>query len=59
MSALRLAPPATDWSDAERVAMLLRTKTMAEIRDAAAWLGVTFNQAYAERREVWRRRYGI
>lgn len=59
MSTLRLVPPTTDWSDAERVALLLRTKTMDEIRDAAAWLGVTFNQAYAERREVWRRRYGI
>jgi hypothetical protein len=58
MAALRLIPPtSTPWSRAERETMLLRTKTMDEIRDAATWLGVTFAEAYAERREVWARRY--
>lgn len=59
--ALRLlppvSPPAPKWSRAERETMLLRTKTMIEIREAASWLGVSFNEAYAERYEVWRQRY--
>lgn len=55
MSVLHFKPQ--EWSPAEREAMLLRTKTMDEIRDAAAWLGVPFNVAYRERADIWRRRY--
>ena len=51
------SPPAPAWSQAERETMLLRTKTMDEIRDAAVWLGLSFDEAYAERREVWAMRY--
>lgn len=55
MSVLQFKPQV--WSAAERETLLLRTKTMSEIRDAADWLGVPFNAAYRERLEVFRRRF--
>ena len=49
-----LSPP---LSPAERASLLLRTCTMSEIRDAAEWLGCSFNAAYQERAAVFRDRY--
>jgi hypothetical protein len=37
----------------QRAAILVRTKTMAEIRTAAALLGMSFNEAYRERAQAY------
>lgn len=47
------------YTDEQRDTMLLKTVTMDEIRQVASLLGLTFKEAYAQRDELYRRRYGI
>ena len=51
------APPRPAYSPDARIQMLMRARTMAEIRQAADRLGFTFNEAYRERGRLFEERW--
>lgn len=52
---LTRSPPKRPLTPEERERLLMSAITMAEIRDAARQLGLTFSTAYRERTRLYRR----
>jgi hypothetical protein len=47
------------YDDDERARMLIKAVTMHEIHAAAELLGLSFKEAYAERKRLYKERWGI